>query len=142
MSKLEKSAWFNLGLGTLCTLFSMLCFVGFATRNAKGIDYIFIILFTACLTAPVAFILCKKKGYEAGFDEREKMISERAFKISAFGLMVFLGLICIIPFFVVGGGNVVKVLYLPLIFFSTLFAAQFIYSVAILIQCVLEEENG
>lgn len=142
MSKLQKSAWFNLFMGTVCTLFSAICFVILATRNSKGIDYVFIFLFTVSLTAPAAFLLFKKKGYEAGFDEREKMISERAFKISACGMVTFLGLICIIPFFVVGGGNVIKILYLPFIFFSSLFAAQFIYSIAILIQCVLEEGNG
>jgi hypothetical protein len=88
------------------------------------------------------YFLFHKKGYEADFDEREKMINKRAFSFAAMGLTVFLACVCFIPFFVLGGQNVVKVYYLPLIFFCSLFAAQFVHSMAILIQCSLEEENG
>ena len=142
MSKLQKSAWVNLGLVTVGLLIAMICFVFLSKINARGIDYIIISLVVVCIMAPFEYIHYKKKSYEAGFDEREKMISKQAFNISVFGLVVFLGLVCIIPFFVVGGGNTIKVIYLPIVFLGALFTAQFVHSMAIIIQCALEEENG
>jgi len=142
MSKLQKAAWFNLGIVTVFTLISMLMFVNFARMNAKGVDCIIVGFVAACIATPVIYILLKKKGIEKDFDEREKMISKRAFNISAIGLLIFLMIVCTIPFFVVGGGNVIKAIYLPMIFFSTLLVTQFVHSMAILIQCSMEEENG
>jgi hypothetical protein len=142
MNKLQKAAWFNLGVMTVCMIIAIPCFFFLTSRNAKGIDYILIFFIIACITTPVCYILYRKKGYEAGFDEREKMINRRAFSFAAMGLTVFLACVCVIPFFVLGGQNVIKVYYLPLIFLSTLFAAQFVHSMAIIIQCALEEEDG
>jgi hypothetical protein len=62
--------------------------------------------------------------------------------IAALVMIVFLYIICTIPFFIIGGGSTVDVIYLPLIFFSTLLTVQFAYSMAVIIQCALEEENG
>ena len=87
-------------------------------------------------------VFYRKKSPEAGFDEREKMIYRRAFWMAACALTVFLGCICIIPFFVLGGQNVIKVYYLPLIFLGSLFASQFVHSVAILVMCALEDDDG
>ena len=142
MSKLQKAAWFNLGMITVCMIISMTCFFFLTSRNAKGIDYIIICFVVACITAPVFYVLYRKNSYEASFDEREKTINKRAFSLAAMGLTIFLGCSCIIPYFVLGGQNVIKVYYLPLIFFCSLFAAQFVHSMAILIQCALEEEDG
>lgn len=142
MSKLQKSAWFNLGMVTVCMIISMPCFFFLTWRNAKGVDYIIIFFVVACITAPLFYIIYRKKSYEADFDEREKMINKRAFSFAAMGLMIFLACVCIIPYFALGGQNVIKVYYLPLIFLGTLFAAQFVHSMAILIQCALEEEDG
>jgi hypothetical protein len=144
MSQLQKSAWFNLGLITICGLFAMLCFVFAASRVEKGFNYINVIL---CLIAmsiiiPVVLIIHRKKSYEAGFDEREKMINQRATTLSRSGLSIFLYLACFIPFVALGGGNTIKVIYLPVIFISTVFATQLIKSMAIVIQCALEEEDG
>ena len=50
--------------------------------------------------------------------------------------------ICIVPFFVLGGRNVICVYYLPVVFLSTLFTAQFVHSAAILVQCALEDDNA
>ncbi|MDT8300361.1 MAG: hypothetical protein RQ760_02685, partial [Sedimentisphaerales bacterium] len=124
MNKLQKSAWFNLGMVTACMIISMPCFFFLTRRNAKGVDYILIFFVVASITTPMFYFLYRKKGYEADFDEREKMINKRAFSFAAMGLTVFLACVCFIPFFVLGGQNVIKVYYLPLIFFCTLFAAQ------------------
>lgn len=142
MSKLQKSAWFNLIMVTVCTIIVLINIFLLARHNAKGIDYLIICLVVGAVATPTLYILQKKKGIESKFDEREKTINRRAFVISVFGMVVFLAGACIIPFFVLGGQNVIKVYYLPVIFFSSLFAAQFVQSMAIIIQCAMEEDDG
>lgn len=142
MSRLQKAAWFNLAMITICFIISIPCLFFLARVNAKGIEYLLTCFVIACITTPVFYMLYRKKSIEAGFDERKKMINRRAFSCAVMGLTVFLACVCFIPFFVLGGRNVVKVYYLPLIFLSTLFSAQFVHSIAILIQCLLEEEDG
>ncbi len=142
MSKLQKSAWINLIAVSMCAIVSVAGFSLVSLLNAKGIDHILIFFIVGSLTGLGIYMFYRKKSPEAGFDEREKMIYKRAFGLAACALTIFLGCVCIIPFFVLGGQNVIKVYYLPLIFLSTLFAAQFVHSMAILIQCSMEEENG
>ncbi len=142
MSKLQKAAWVNLIVVSMCVIVAVPIFLLLASRNAKGIDYIFIFFIVGILTGLGIYMFYRKKSPEAGFDEREKMIYKRAFGLAACALTIFLASVCIIPFFVLGGQNVIKVYYLPLILLSTLFAAQFVHSMAILIQCSLEEEDG
>jgi uncharacterized membrane protein YhdT len=142
MSRLQKAAWFNLAMGAGSALTAGLCFALLARLNAKGMDDVLIFFIVACVLTPILYILYRKKSFEAGFDERENMIYRRAFTLSAWVLMVFLAGICIVPFFVLGGQSVIRVYYLPLVFVSTLFTAQFAHSVAILVQCELEEDDG
>jgi fatty acid desaturase len=142
MSKLQKSAWTNLIAVSMCAIVGGAGFSLLFLLNAKGIDHIFIFFIVGSLTGLGVYMFYRKKSPEAGFDEREKMINRREFSFAAMGLTIFLACVCIIPFFVLGGQNVIKVYYLPLIFISTLFAAQFVHSMAILIQCALEEEDG
>lgn len=142
MSRLQKAAWFNLGVSTIFFIISIPGLFFLARVNAKGVEYLLTCFIVACVITPVFYVFYRKKSFEAGFDEREKMINKRAFTCSVLGLTVFLGCVCLIPFFVLGGQNVIKVFYLPLILISTLFAAQFVQSAAILIQCSMEEEDG
>ena len=144
MSKLQKSAWFNLGFMTIGSLFALLCFTLAANRIEKGFNYINVVLclIMMCIIIPVICIIAKKKSYEAGFDEREKMINQRATTLSLSCLIIVLYLACFIPFVALGGGNIIKVIYLPVIFICTVFTAQLIKSIAIIVQCALEEENG
>jgi hypothetical protein len=87
-------------------------------------------------------IIAKKKSYEAGFDEREKSINERATTLSLSGSVIFLYLACFIPFVALGGGNIIRIIYLPVIFICTVFAGQLIKSIAIIARCALEREDG
>jgi hypothetical protein len=95
-----------------------------------------------CLVIPVICIIAKKKSYEAGFDEREKMINQRATSFSLWGLVIILYLACFVPFVALGGGNIIKVVYLPVVFICTVFTSQLIKSIAVIVQCALEENNG
>ncbi len=144
MSKLQKSAWFNLGLITIGCLFALLCFLLAASRIEKGFNYINVILclITMSIIIPVVLIIHRKKSFEAGFDEREKIINQRATTLSLSGLVIFLYFACFIPFVALGGGSTVKVIYLPVIFISTVFGTQLVKSMAIIIQCALEQEDG
>ena len=144
MSKLQKSAWFNLGLITISSLFALLCFTVAASKIEKGFNYINVILCFAmmCIIIPLTLIIAKKKSYEAGFDEREKIINQRATSLSLSGLIITLYFACFIPFVALGGGNIIKVVYLPVIFICTIFTYQLIKSIAIIVQCALEEQNG
>jgi hypothetical protein len=142
MSRLQKAAWLNLIVVSIGTIVGGAGFSLLVLLNTKGIDYIFIFFIVGSLTGLGIYMFYRKKCPEAGFDEREKMIYKRAFGLTACAITIFLGCVCIIPFFILGGQNVIKVYYLPLIFLSTLFVAQFVHSVAILVQCALEEEDG
>jgi len=144
MSKLQKSAWFNLGLLTIGSLFALMCFYWAAGRIEKGFNYINVILFLLmlCFIIPAVYIIGQKKSYEAGFDEREKMINQRATSFSLWGLVIVLYLSCFTPFVALGGGNILKVVYLPVIFICTILTAQLIKSIAIIVQCALEEKDG
>jgi hypothetical protein len=145
MSKLQKAAWFNLGFVTIVSLFAILFFILGAGRIEKGFNYVNAILCLAIMggiVIPATYIIAKKKSYEAGFDEREKSINERATTLSLSGSLIFLYFACFIPFVALGGGNIIMIIYLPVVFICTVFAGQLIKSIAIIVQCVLEQENG
>jgi hypothetical protein len=145
MSKLQKAAWFNLGFVTIVSLFAMLFFILAASRIEKGFNYVNAILCLAMMggiVIPVTYIIAKKKSYEASFDEREKSINERATTLSLSGSVIFLYFACFIPFVALGGGNIIRIIYLPVIFMCTVFAGQLIKSLAIIVQCALEEKDG
>jgi len=141
MSKLQKSAWFNLAGVTIIGIIGMAAILFMARMNTNGIEYVLISIFVPLLLSPGLYIYWRRRSIESRFDEREKLIHSRSLIVAAFGLAIFLACVCIIPFFVLGGQNAIKVYYLPLIFFSALFIAQFVHSAAIIVQCALEEEN-
>jgi len=144
MSKLQKSAWFNLDFLTIGSLFALLCFTIAAGRIEKVFNYInvILVLLMICFIIPVIYIIGQKKSYEAAFDEREKMINQRATTLSLWGLVIVLYLDCFVPFVALSGGNIIKVVFLPVIFICTVLTAQLIKSIAIIVQCALEEEDG
>lgn len=142
MSKLQKAAWCNLAAVTVCVMIGTAAFLFMASMNAKGVVHVLIFVFVPILMSPGLYIFYSKKSLESRFDEREKMINRRAFIVAAFGLTIFLACVCIFPFFVLGGQNVIKVYYLPLIFLGTLFTTQFVHSAAILVMCALEDDDG
>jgi len=144
MNKLHKSAWFNLGFVTIGCFVGILCFVLAASRIEEGFNHINVILclIALCIIIPIVLIIARKKSYEAGFDEREKMIDRQATTLSVYGLVIFLYLTCFIPFVALGGGNTIKIIYLPVVFVCTVFISQLIKSVTIIVQCKLEQDNG
>jgi len=142
MTKLQKSAWFNLAGITVLGIIGVAAILYMAKTNTRGVEYVLICIFVPVLVSPGLYIYCRKKSIESRFDERERVIHSRSLRVAAFGLTIFLACVCMLPFFVLGGQNVIKVYYLPLIFFSALFIAQFVHSAAILVMCALEDDDG
>ena len=142
MSNLQKSTWLTFGIVTVSTVITMLGFVFLAKANAKGTEYIMIHFIGGCVLLPLMYMFLKKNGLERNFDEREKLISRQSLIIATIIMIVFLYVICIFPFFIIGGGSTINIIYLPLICLSAVFTFFFVYSMAVLIQCMLGEENG
>jgi len=142
MNKLQKSAWVNLAFVTVCVIVAGIGFASLTSHNAKGMDYIFIGLVAGSITMLVVGLGLRKKGIEAKFDEREKMVNRKAFIGAACTLVIYLWIVCTVPFFLIGGKGVITVSFLPAIFFSGLFVAQITHSGIILVMCLWEEENG
>lgn len=121
MSKLQKSAWINLIAVTLCVLVTGILFSALTKANTKGIHHLFIFVICGSLSGLSVFVGLRKKGLEAGFDERERAIYNRASIWSSVVLMLYLACVCLIPFFVLGGRSTIPTYILPIIFLSSSF---------------------
>ncbi len=84
-------------------------------------------------------IFKKDKG-NVTFDERDKLIKEKA-KLAGFtASFLFAGLACMIPFFIFGPKASISVSWLPNIWAGTFLTAFFVHSVAVLVQYGREEK--
>jgi len=78
-------------------------------------------------------IFKKDKG-NITFDERDKLIKEKA-KLAGFSAsFLFAGLACMTPFFIFGPKASISVIWLPYIFGGAGLSMFFVHSVAILVQ--------
>lgn len=85
-------------------------------------------------------IFKKDKG-NVTFDERDKLIKEKA-KLAGFtASFLFAGLACMTPFFIFGPKASISVSWLPNIWAGTFLTAFFIHSIAVLVQYGREEKN-
>ena len=85
-------------------------------------------------------IFKKDKG-NVTFDERDKLIKEKA-KLAGFtASFLFAGLACMTPFFIFGPKASISVSWLPNIWAGTFLTAFFIHSVAVLVQYGREEKS-
>ena len=142
MSRLEKSAWVNLAVVIACILIGSIGFLVLVRMNAKGVGNIIVVFVVACVSGLGSYLMRRKRGFEAHLDERERLIYKRSLEWATVAALAFLACICIVPFFVLGAQNVVGVYYFPVVFLSTLFAAQFVHSAAILVQCARENHDA
>lgn len=79
-------------------------------------------------------ILFRKDKGLVTFDERDKLIKRRAALAGFATSYLFVGLACMIPFFVLGPQANVSVTWLPMIFMGAGLSSFFAHSVAILVQ--------
>lgn len=89
-----------------------------------------------CLSglAGFGFFIFKKDKGKVTFDERDRLIKERA-KLGGFtAAYLFVGMACMIPFFVLGPDRAISVTWLPNIFIGAGISHFFVHSVVILEQ--------
>ena len=86
------------------------------------------------------FIFKKEKG-KVTFDERDKLIQKRA-GLAAFALAyIFVGLACMIPFYVMDREALISVRWLPQIFIGACITHFFFYSLTILFEYGFGRKN-
>ena len=86
-------------------------------------------------------IFRKDKG-KVTFDERDRIIKERAALTGFTASFLFAGLACMIPFIVLGPKTSISVIWLPQIWVGTFLTSFFVHSVAILIQYCRSGKGG
>ena len=89
-----------------------------------------------CLSglAGLSPLIFKKDKGKVIFDERDRLVKERAGLGGFTAAYLFVGMVCMIPFFVLGPEANVSVTWLPQIFIGAGISHAFVYSVVILEQ--------
>ena len=134
MNRAQKMAWFLIiaiatGLVMSAVAVTVLYFVVGMPRALAGLACLGISGFGGL--APLIF---KENEGKVTFDERDNLINRRA-ALAGFGSSyLFIGLACMIPFFIFGPNKSISVSCLPLIFGGAGLTCFFAHSVAILIQ--------
>ncbi|MDH4238163.1 MAG: hypothetical protein OEW48_01235 [Phycisphaerae bacterium] len=112
-----------------CVVFGILYFIVGIPGSLAGFAFIGI----GGLGGLGSLIFKKDKG-KITFDERDKLIKEKA-KLAGFtASFLFAGLGCMIPFFILGPKASISVIWLPNIWCGTFLTAFFVHSVAIMVQ--------
>ena len=134
MNREQKMAWsmvITTGLAFVvsCIAVAILYFKVGMPRALLG----FLLMCLSGLAGISFFIFRKDKG-KVIFDERDKLIKKRA-ALAGFGTSyLFVGLACMIPFFILGPDRAISVTWLPNIFIGAGISHFFVHSVVILEQ--------
>jgi len=112
-----------------CVAFGVLYFTVGMPKAAAGFGFVGI----AGLGGLAPLLIKKDKG-SVTFDERDRLIKRRA-ALAGFGTSyLFVGLACMLPFFILGPKASISVGWLPEIFGGAALILFFVHSVAILVQ--------
>jgi len=134
MNRAQKTAW--LLVITISAGFVLSCIAVVILYIKSGMPTAlagFMFMAVAAFGGLGPSIFKKDKG-NITFDERDKLIKRRA-ALAGFGTSyLFVGLACMIPFFILGPMASISVIWLPNIWMGTFMIAFFVHSVAILIQ--------
>jgi len=134
MNRSQKIAWF---LITVLSATIVLTLVAFGILYALfGVPIAFAAFGFAGLSGLAGFapMIFKKDEGAVDFDERDILINRRA-AMAGFGCsFLFVGLACMVPFFVLGPNSTIKVVCLPLIFGGAGLIVYLVHSVAVLVQ--------
>lgn len=134
MNRAQKTAW--LLVITISAGFVLSCIAVVILYIKSGMPTAlagFMFMAVAAFGGLGPSIFKKDKG-SVTFDERDKLIKRRA-ALACFGTSyLFVGLACMIPFFILGSKASISVIWLPNIWMGTFMIAFFVHSVAILIQ--------
>ena len=124
------------GMVAGCVAFGVLYFVVGIPGALAGFAFIGI----AGLGGLGSWIFKKDKG-KVTFDERDRLIKQKA-KLAGFtASFLFAGLACMIPFFILGPKASISVTWLPNIWCGTFLTAFFVHSLTILAQYGRRDKN-
>lgn len=140
MNKLQKNTWLGLGIVVIGAFISTGLVTSVIAFDTQGLIYL-IALGIACFIIIVFGTYFTYKD-EREYDEREKMISQRASRWAAYVLIFFLTLACNVPFILIGWRGNVPTYYLLIIFWGSLLITTVVYSSVILFQCAKERGDG
>jgi len=134
MNREQKIAWsfvIATSLGFVCSIIAVaILYVKVGMPKAlAGLGFLGI----AGLGGLAALIFKKDTG-KGAFDERDAVIKERAGLAGYTASFLFVGLACMIPFFILGPKATISVSWLPRIFNGAVISHFFVHSIAVLIQ--------
>jgi len=134
MNRAQKIAWFFVITTSLGFILSVIAIAilyvkfgmpkalaGFALMGVAGLGGL----------SPLIF---KKDKSKVTFDERDRLIKERAALAGFTAAFLFVGIACMIPFFILGPRASISVTWLPQIWIGTFISQFFAYSIATLAQ--------
>lgn len=134
MNRSQKIAWFLITVLSVTIVLTLAAFGILYARFGMPVALAasgFMGLSGLAGFAPVIF---KKDEGAVDFDERDKLINMRS-ALAGFGFsFLFVGLACMVPFFVFGPQASMQVFWLPLIFGGAGITVYIVHSVAILVQ--------
>jgi len=139
MNRLQKKAWTELIAVFVLIVILIPCMLYLSARNAQGLEYVVISLIVGTPTALVGYLIEMKKLKK--YDEREKAILRKAFSVSAVVFIVYLIGFSLTSFFLVGGGQTIPVIFMPVMVFTGFVIGQCTQSFLILFQCAKEEDE-
>jgi hypothetical protein len=87
-------------------------------------------------------LVFKKDKGSVTCDERDRIINRRAALAAFTAAYLFVGLACMLPFFVLGPDGSISVTWLPMIFMGAGLITFFIHSAAILVQYGWRDKDG
>ena len=140
MNRLQKRAWLELAVVTICMAILMPGISIMVKFDAKGVENIMIFLVVGGATGLVGCIHEIKVFNK--YDEREKKIYQFAFMLSCVVFVLFLFCCAFITLFTVGGKGHVPSYSLLVSLLGGVFIAQLVQSAVILIKCAAEENDG
>jgi hypothetical protein len=132
MNQLEKGAWSKLGGMILCVVIAGPGIWWMVSNNIKGPVVMTLFLMSGLIAGAVTHYKSIKNWTK--LDEREKMISHRAYTLSSRVCILFLYCASFAVFLIAGASNLVPAYILPALFLSGLFLMVLVYSAAILVQ--------
>jgi hypothetical protein len=132
MSRLEKSAWVNLGGMILCVVIAGPGIWWMVGNNIKGPVALILFLMSGLIAGSITHRKSIKNW--AKLDEREKNIAQKAHKLSSGVFILFLYCTSFAVFLITGANNTVPAYILPALFLSGLFLMVLVYSAVILVQ--------
>lgn len=141
MNRIQKISWFIFINFTLAMILTVAVFlillpkIGFdRALGALGV-------LGLCGISGFAPIFFKKDPGWVQCDERDRFINRRAAMFGFGSAYLFVGLVCMLPFEIMGADATIKVRWLPLIFGGAGIVNFYMHSIAILVQYGKDREG-